>query len=52
MYSLGTKNLTKKKIISKGLLEIMFNSNLSKIYNYHLVKVSQKQVSHLTICPS
>jgi hypothetical protein len=40
MYPLGTKKKTKKEeIISKGLLKTRFNSNLSKVHNYHLVKV-------------
>jgi hypothetical protein len=30
-----------KKFISKGLLKIRFNSNLSKVHNYHLFNVSQ-----------
>jgi hypothetical protein len=33
----------KKTFISKGLLKIKCNLNLSKVHNYHLVKVSQKE---------
>jgi hypothetical protein len=44
MYPLGKEILTnKKKIISKGLLKTRF-FDLSKIHNYHLVKVSQKHI--------
>jgi hypothetical protein len=44
IYPLGIEVLTNtKKIISKGLLKIRFNFDLSKVHNYHLVKVSQKQ---------
>jgi hypothetical protein len=44
MYPLGINVLIDiKKFISKGLLKIRFNSNLSKVHNYHLVKVSQKK---------
>jgi hypothetical protein len=35
-----------KKIISKGLLKTRFNFDASKVHNYHLVKVSQKKISH------
>jgi hypothetical protein len=50
MYPLGTKNLTnKKKVILKGLLKTRSNFDLSKVHNYHLVKVSQKTISHLTL---
>ncbi len=38
---------TQKKI-SKGLLKIRSNFDPSKVHNYHLVKVSQKHISHLT----
>jgi hypothetical protein len=49
MYPLGIKNLTnEKKIISKRFLKTRSNSNASKVHNYHLVKVSQKNISHLT----
>jgi hypothetical protein len=36
-----------KKIISIGLLKTTFNFDLSKVHNYHLVKVLQKNISHL-----
>jgi hypothetical protein len=50
MYPLGTKKLQMtKKIISKGLLKTRFNSNPSKVRNYHFVKVSQKNISHLIL---
>jgi len=51
MYPLGKKKLqmTKKKIISKGLLKTRFNSDPSKVHNYHFVKVSQKHISHLIL---
>jgi hypothetical protein len=49
-YPLGTKNLTnKKKFISKRLLKTRSNFYASKVHNYHLVKVSQKQISHSTL---
>ncbi len=49
MYPLGIIFLTNtQKFISKGLLKIRSNSGLTKVHNYHLVKVSQKQNSHLT----
>jgi hypothetical protein len=38
-----------KNFISKGLLKIRFNFDPSKVHNYHLVKVSQKKISHLTL---
>jgi hypothetical protein len=38
-----------KKKISKGLLKIRSNFDPSKVHNYHLVKVSQKTISQLTI---
>jgi len=38
-----------KKIISKRLLKIRSNFDPSKVHNYHLVKVSQKKISHLTL---
>jgi hypothetical protein len=48
IYPWGTKKLTnKKKIISKGLLKTRSNFDLSKVHNYHLVKVSPKKISHL-----
>jgi len=44
MYSLGISFLkTQKKFISKGVLKIKSNSYLSKVHNYHLIKVSQKK---------
>jgi len=46
MYPLGTKE---KKIIPSGLLKTIFNSNPSKVHNYHLVKVLLKMISHLTL---
>jgi len=43
MYPLGLEiMINTNKFISKGLLKIRFNSDLSKVHNYHLVKVSQK----------
>jgi hypothetical protein len=48
MYPLCTKNMTnERKIISKGLLKINFDP--LKVHTYHLVKVSQKKISHLTL---
>jgi hypothetical protein len=44
MYPLG-----KKKFISKGLLKTRSNFHLSKVHNYHLVKVSPKKISHLPL---
>jgi hypothetical protein len=44
-----TKLQMTKKIISKGLLKTKFNSNPSKVHNYHFVKVSQKNISHLIL---
>jgi len=38
-----------KKFISKGLLKTTSNSNLSKVHNYHLVKDSEKKISHLIL---
>jgi len=38
-----------KKSISKGLLKIRFNLDLSKVHNYHLVKVLSKSISHLIL---
>jgi hypothetical protein len=50
MYPLGTKNLkNKKKFITKGLLKSRSNSKPSKVHTYHLVKVSQNKISHLTL---
>jgi hypothetical protein len=50
MYPLGIIVLTNiKKIKSKGLLKIKSNFDLSKVHNYHLVRVSQKKISHLTL---
>jgi hypothetical protein len=50
MYPLGIEILTNtKKFISKGLYKIRFKFDPSKVHNYHLVKVSQKMISHLTI---
>jgi hypothetical protein len=44
MCPLGIQILTNtKKIISKGLLKPRSNSNLSKVHNYHLIKVSPKK---------
>jgi hypothetical protein len=46
IYPLGLNVLiNQKKFISKRLLKIRFNSDPSKIHNYHLVKVSQKTIS-------
>jgi hypothetical protein len=39
----------KKTFISKGLLKIRCNLNPSKVHNYHLVKVSQKNNLHLAL---
>jgi hypothetical protein len=36
-------------IISKALLKLRSNSNPSKVHNYHLVKISQKKISHLIL---
>jgi hypothetical protein len=45
MYPLGINVLTNKnKVISKGLLKIRSNYDLSKVHKYHLVKVSQKNI--------
>jgi hypothetical protein len=50
MYPLGIKILTnEKKFISKGLLKTKSNSYTSKVHNYHLVKVSPKNNSHLIL---
>jgi len=50
MYPLGIIFLTNtKKFISKGLSKIRFNFDLSKVHNYHLVKVFQKMISHLAL---
>jgi hypothetical protein len=50
IYPLDIKILTDtKKFISKGLYKIRFNFDPSKVHNYHLVKVSQKTISQLTI---
>ncbi len=49
MYRLGIRNLMNKKFISKGLLKTTSNSNLSKVHNYHLVKDSEKKISHLIL---
>jgi hypothetical protein len=50
MYPLGKNKLTnKKKFISKGLLKTRSNFHLSKVHNYHLVKVSPKKISHLPL---
>jgi hypothetical protein len=44
------KKLRNKKIfISKGLLKTRFNFDPSKVYNYHLIKVSQNKISHLAL---
>jgi hypothetical protein len=48
MYLLGIIFLTNtKRFISKGLLKIRSNSDLSKVHIYHLVKVSQKKIEHI-----
>jgi hypothetical protein len=48
--SIGHKNFEKQKnIILKGHLKTRSNSNPSKVHNYHLVKISQKNTSHLTL---
>jgi hypothetical protein len=45
---IGHKKFDKqKKIISKGLLKTSSNFDLSKVHNYHLIKVSPKTISHL-----
>jgi hypothetical protein len=49
LYPWGTKKKLKKKIISKGLLKTRSNFDPSKVHNYHLVKVSQKKISHLAL---
>jgi hypothetical protein len=50
MYSLGLEMLINtNKFISKGLLKIRFKLDYSKVHNYHLVKVLQKKISHLTL---
>jgi hypothetical protein len=50
MYTWGAKNLrNKKQFISKRLLKTRFNFDPSKVYNYHLVKVSQNKISHLAL---
>ncbi len=42
------KNLrNKKKTFSNKLLKIKFNFDLSKLHNYHLIKVLKKKNSHL-----
>jgi hypothetical protein len=38
-----------KKFISKGFLKTRSNFDLSNFHNYHLVKVSQKKISHLAL---
>jgi hypothetical protein len=44
MYLLGIIFLrNEEKIISKGLLKTGSNFDLSKVHNYHLVKVSPKK---------
>jgi hypothetical protein len=48
MYPLHILTNT-KKIISKGLSKIKSNFNPSKVHNYHVVKVFQKMISHLTL---
>jgi hypothetical protein len=50
-YAIGQINFDKhkKKSFQKGLLKIRSNSNPSKVNNYHLVKVLQKKISHLTL---
>jgi hypothetical protein len=46
MYTWGAKNLKNKKtFISKRLLKMRFNFDPSKVYDYHLVKVSQKKIT-------
>jgi hypothetical protein len=47
---MGHKKIrNKKKSILKGLLKTRSNFDLSKVYKYHLVKVSHKKKSHLTL---
>jgi hypothetical protein len=48
---MGHKKIKKNQIkfISKGLLKTSSNFELSKVHNYHLVKVSQKKISHLAL---
>jgi len=48
IYPLGIEILTNKKKNSK-FLKKRSNSNLSKVNNCHLVKVSQNNISHLTL---
>jgi hypothetical protein len=45
-YSIGTKFVRKKKSISKRLLKIRFNFDLSKVHNYHLVIYLSIKNSH------
>jgi hypothetical protein len=50
MYPWGTKKFKKQKtFMSKRLLKVRFNFDLSKVHNYHLVKVSQNKISHLAL---
>jgi len=50
MYPLGLEILINtNNFISKGLLKIRFKLDSSKVHNYHLVKVLQKKISHLTL---
>jgi hypothetical protein len=47
---IGHKNFDKqKKFISKGLLKTSSNFDLSKVHNYHVVKVSPKNISHVPL---
>jgi hypothetical protein len=52
-YSIGTKIARKKKSISKRLLKISFNFELSKVHNYHLVYlfIYKKFTLHFIISP-
>jgi hypothetical protein len=45
MYPLGIEILTNtKKFISKGLLKIRSNFELSKVHNYHLVRFQKNKI--------
>jgi hypothetical protein len=47
MHPFGINFLTNKtKIISKKLMKTKSNLNFSKVHSDHLVKVSQKKISH------
>jgi hypothetical protein len=48
MYPWGTKKLEKKNHF-KRTFDNKVHFDPSKVYNYHLVKVSQKKISHLAL---